>query len=131
MALDPEQLLDLQGDLAIGADESVFTDDELERFYTRADSDYNTAVYYGWRQILAASAKWVDYQVAQTKVSRSQAFKQIRDMVEFWGNESRTNANQVRVLGLNGVPTRYKPRPESDHNPPRDRRDVRLYDAYD
>jgi hypothetical protein len=85
MALTAQQILDMQADLAIGADESVFTDAELEALYTRAGDDYNTAVYYAWRQILAGSAAWVDYAVAQTKVSRSQAFDHIKAMVTFWG----------------------------------------------
>jgi hypothetical protein len=64
--------------------------------------------------VLADSARWVDYRVAQTSVSRSQAFAHIRDMVGFWGNESRSTANQVRVLGMNPVPNVWKPEPAGE-----------------
>src|SRR5690554_6869746 len=111
MSLSAQQLADMQADLAIGDDESVFTDAELERLFERANSDYNLAVYYGWRQILAGSAKWIDYRVAQTQVSRSQAFDHLLKMVEFWGNESRSTANQLRSMGINSVPTVHKPKP--------------------
>lgn len=114
MALTPAQLTDMYGDLAIGDDESVFTDVQLEQFFQRAGEDYNLAVYYGWRQILASSAKWVDYAVAQTKVSRSQAFDHIKAMVGFWADESRTNANQLAIVGMNPVPTVHKARPMDD-----------------
>lgn len=114
MALTDAQRTDMQADLAISDDESVFTNEELERLFARAGEDYSTAVYYGWRQILSGAAKWVDYQVAQTKVSRAQAFDHIKAMVEFWAGESRTTANQVQILGANPVPTVFKPRPMDD-----------------
>lgn len=114
MALTPTQLADMQADLGIDASEAVFTDEELERLFERADESYNTAVYLAWRQLLGASSKYVDYKVAQTSVSKSQAFQQIKDMVAFWGNESRTAANQVRIVGANSVPERFKDEPLLD-----------------
>lgn len=114
MTLSATQLANMQADLAISDDESVFTDDELEALFQRASEDYNLAVYYAWRQVLAGSARWVDYQVAQTKVSRSQAFDHIKEMVAFWGAESRTAANQVLVVGMRPVPTPWKPVPADE-----------------
>lgn len=112
--LTDEQLADLQADLGIDDSESVFTDEELQRLFDRAADDYGLAVYYGWRQLLSASAKYIDYKVAQTSVSRSQAFDHIKDMVAFWANESRTTANQVAIVGMNPVPTKHKPMPADD-----------------
>lgn len=117
--LTAAQIIDMQGDLAIGDDESVFTDDELQRFYVRAGEDYNTAVYYGWLQILSGSAKWVDYQVAQTKVSRSQAFANIKAMLAVWKALATTGANQVLIAGMNPVPPRHKPVPADEYPHPR------------
>lgn len=115
--LTDDQTFDMLADLAAGELDDVFEQDELQRFYDRAEDDYNTAVYYGWRQILANSASWVDYRVAQTSVSRSQAFEHIKAMLEFWQAESRTNANQLQILGMNGVPTKLKQRPADDCYP--------------
>lgn len=118
MALTAQQILDMQGDLAIGSDQSVFTDAELQQLFDRAGEDYSLAVYYGWRQILAGSAKWIDYKVALTSVSRSQAFDHILKMVAFWQTESRTNANQVKIVGANPVPTIHKPVPADEYPKP-------------
>lgn len=121
MALTAQQILDIRGDLGIGASGSatqIFTDDELNNLFDRAGSDYNLAVYYGWRQTLANSTRWLDYQVAQTKVSRSQAFDHIKAMVAFWGDESRTTANQVAFVGMRPVPTIHKDHPADEYMSP-------------
>lgn len=113
MALTAEQLADLQADLGISDDEAVFTDEELERLFERAGEDYNTAVYLAWRQVLASSARWIDYRVAQTEEKRSQAFAHIKDMIAFWQEESRTVANQALIVGMREVPPRRKDRPNT------------------
>lgn len=113
--LTAEQTLDMLGDLAAGAIDDVFTQVELQRFYDRAEGDYNLAVYYGWRQIFGESTKWVDYQVAQTKVSRSQAALRIKDALALWADESKSVSNQLLSAGINGVPTQHKPRPADDY----------------
>lgn len=112
--LTADQTTDMLADLAAGALDDVFSQAELQRLYDRAGDDYNLAVYYGWRQIAASSAKWVDYQVAQTKVSRSQAFANIAKMLEFWGNESKAADDQLLSAGINGVPPKLKPQPADE-----------------
>lgn len=106
--LTEAQTLDMLGDLAAGELDDVFSQAELQRFYDRAGNDYNLAVYYGWRQIFAAATKWVDYQVAQTKVSRSQAAANIEKMLEFWQGEARIAGNQLVSAGMTPVPTKHK-----------------------
>lgn len=111
MALDANQLADLQGDLGITDDQSVFTDAELNRLYDRAGSDYNTAVYMGYRQLMADASKFFTYSAGQTRVEKAALFDHVKAMVEFWKAESRTAANQVRIIGLNEVPPRWKDEP--------------------
>jgi hypothetical protein len=112
MALSAEQLADIQGDLGITTDQAVFTDAELDRLYTRASSDYNTAVYLGYRQILADAAKLFNYSAGHTRVERAKTFDHVKAMVDFWKAESRTNANQLKILGLNEIPPRWKDTPD-------------------
>lgn len=114
MALSAAQTTDMLADLAAGDIDDVFSQVELDRLYERAGSDYNLAVYYGWRQIYAESSKWVDYAVAQTKVSRSQAATQIEKALKLWADESRTTANQLVSAGLRGIPTKHKPQPADE-----------------
>lgn len=113
MALTTDQLADLQADLGIGADETVFTDAELERLFARADEVYASAVYMAWRQLLAASTKYIDYRVAQTEEKRSQVYQHIKDMVGHWQSESdkATNVQGVRMVGLTEIPPRRKEEP--------------------
>lgn len=113
---DP-QTLDMLADLAAGNLGDVFSQEELQQLFDRAGNDYNTAIYYGWRQLLGNSAAWVDYKVAQTSVSRGQAFDHIKAMLEFWRNETLVAGNQLISAGIAPVPTRFKPRPYDDHRP--------------
>lgn len=112
MALTAEQLADLQGDLGISADESVFTNDELERLFARAEEDYATSVYLGWRQLLGSTAKFFKYTAGHTSVDRSMVFDHVKAMVEFWAGESRTAGNQLMILGLTEIPPRIKDDPD-------------------
>ncbi len=113
MALTTEQLADFQGDLGIDDSEAVFTDAELERLFQRAGEVYPTAVWYAWRQLMAASTKYIDYKVAQTEEKRSQVYQHIKEMVAYWGDESAkaTNDKGVRIVGLTEIPPRRKEEP--------------------
>jgi len=113
MALTSTQRTDIQGDLGIGSDEAVFTNDELDRLYARADSDYNGAVYLGWRQLMADAAKFNNYTAGQTREEKSQVFDHIKDMVSFWKDEARVATNQVQIVGLLEVPPRNKDAPDA------------------
>jgi len=111
MALTATQRADFQGDLGIGSDEAVFTNDELDRLYARASSDYNGAVYLAWRQLMADAAKFNDYTAGQTQERKSQIYDHIKDMVSFWKDEARVATNQVRIVGMLEVPPRDKDTP--------------------
>ena len=111
--LTSAQLADIQGDLGIGTDESVFTDDELNRLYTRADGDYDLAVYYGYRQLLAQANKFHNYTVGMTRVERNQMRENLANSMEFWKEEARTAGNQVRIVGMLGIPPKNKDVPDA------------------
>ena len=115
MALTAAQRADMQADLGICSDEAVFTDEELDRLYARADSDYNGAVYLAWRQLMADAAKFNDYTAGQTSERKSQVYDHIKDMVAFWKGESTTGTNQMRILGLNEIPPRWKDAPSEQN----------------
>ena len=111
--LTTNQLSDMQADLGIGDDGAVFSDDELNRLYTRADGDYNSAVYLAWRQLMADASKFFDYTAGETEVKKSQVRAHIGAMVQFWKSEARQVGNQVRMLGLNEIPPRWKDAPDT------------------
>lgn len=116
MALSSDQLTDIQGDLGITTDQAVFTDAELNRLFARTESDYNGAVYLGYRQLMADSAKFFNYTAGQTRVERAAVFDHVKAMVDFWKDESRTAANQLAILGLNEIPPKIKDEPDAAIN---------------
>jgi hypothetical protein len=103
----------MQADLGISSDEAVFTNAELDRLYARADSNYNSAVYLAWRQLAANASKFNDYTAGETQEKKSQIYDHIKDMVDFWKDEARVAANQVRSIGLLEVPPRDKDSPDA------------------
>lgn len=84
MALTSTQRTDMQADLGIGSDQKVFANDELDRLYARADSDYELAVAMGIRQLLVNAARFNDYTRGETKESKSQIFDHLKEMYEYW-----------------------------------------------
>lgn len=109
--LTTDQLLYLRDD--IGDDGTVFTDNELNRNYTRADGDYNKAVVITLRQLLAQSAKLHDYRIAQSSESLSQVYKQVKGLLDYWESQVVRASQQVRIVGARTVPPRYKERPST------------------
>ena len=110
MALTATQRTDMQGDLGISDDEAVFTNAELDRLYARAGNDYNLAVYFGYRQLLAQANKFFNYTEGMTSVQRKQMRDNIASSMEFWKAEARV---QVRMIGLNPIPPRDKDAPSA------------------
>lgn len=125
MALSEDQKRDMQADLGIDHTEAVFIDFELDRLYERAGSDYNTAVYLGWRQIMADTAKFFSYSTWQTRVDKDKVFDHVEKMVKFWQTESKTNANQLRIVGMTTIPPVLKDVPELMTSTQRRRREYR------
>ena len=95
MALDATILADLQGDLGISTDQTVFTDAELERLYLRAASDYSLAMVYGLRQLLMDAAKLNDYKAGQSSESKGQVFDHLKAMLEMWAAEAGVSAGKL------------------------------------
>ncbi len=110
-SLTSDQRTDMQGDLGIGMDESVFTNNELDRLYTRASEDYNTAVYLGVRQLLMSATKFHDYTAGMTKVEKSQVFDHLEKTLAMWKEEARVAGDQVKVVGINRIPPYHKDKP--------------------
>lgn len=79
---------DLQGDLGIGSDEAVFTNDELDRNYTRAEGDYNKTVVYCFRQLLSSAIKFTRYTAGSSSEARNQIFDHLRVVLKDWENRA-------------------------------------------
>lgn len=116
MALSADQLGDMQADLAISDDETVFTDDELQRLYERADSNYDEALYLAWRQLRNNAAKLTNYTAGMTSEQRRQVFENLQAIVEDYERSANGNT-QARIVGIRRVPPPVKERPAGDLHP--------------
>lgn len=76
-ALTSDQLSDFRMDLDIAVG-SVFTDPQLNRFFNRANGDYDSATVYAWRALLASASKMHDYTAAQSGESLGQVFDHVQ-----------------------------------------------------
>lgn len=101
----------VQTQTGIGDAEGVFTNDNLDLFYTIADSDVNTTILYVLRSIAADTAKLHDYRIAQSSESLSQVFKQVSDLVDYWDKEINSGAEQVVMGAYRIVPPVERKKP--------------------
>lgn len=114
MALTTTQRAYVQRNLGITADETVFTNTELDDIFAETDSDLKSTVYSGWLALMANAAKFFNYTAGQSKVERAAVFDHVKAMVEFWKDESRTAAEQVAVVGITPVPPYFKEYPATE-----------------
>lgn len=106
--LSADQLTDFRAD--IGDDGTVFSDAELNRLYTRAESDYNLAIVLAFRQLMTNAAKLHDYTLAQSSERQSQVFDHLKTMLTYWEGVAQTK-QQVKMVGMRSVPPRLKSEP--------------------
>lgn len=132
MALSADQLSDLQADLSISGDESVFTDAELNRLFTRASEDYDATLVLAWRQLLASANRFNDYTAGQTSEKKSQVRAHIKDMLTYYEDRVQRGGNQVAIVGMRSVPPRFKEIPSGEQQPDVKNRRHNIYlDPYD
>lgn len=102
---------DLQLDLGIGTDESVFTDDQLSRLYTRASGDYDATMVLALRRLTQNATKLHDYAVATASESVSQVYDHLKERLEYYESRVSRATKQVKMVGLRSVPPRWKDEP--------------------
>lgn len=76
MPLTVEQRSDLQGDLGIGPDQSIFTDYEMDRAFTRADSDLGLAKIILLQQLVASPKRLMLYLGSDCPEDQQKSMKQ-------------------------------------------------------
>lgn len=91
--LTTEQRTDLLADLDLPTDETVFTNDELDRLWTRVNTDLGEANLaalrvYALRQLVSGAARLFNYTVGQTKVQRRDVRRHLMQDLELWKKEA-------------------------------------------
>ena len=117
MALDATNKARLQASLGIGTDQSVFTDAELADIWTWASDDFAQTMVYALLQLMGNAAKLADYAAGQTNEKRSQVFKQLGELRDWWQQEAASTP-QVVVAGMKAAPPRNRKLPDGfvDHS---------------
>lgn len=93
-----DQLADMQRDLGFSDDEAVFKDAELDRLYTRAESNYELAVALGVRQLLMDAAKFNDYTAGASTERKSQVFEHLKEIHTMWASAAGVGTADGGVL---------------------------------
>jgi hypothetical protein len=108
--LTSSQLSDLRADLG-DVPTTTFTDDELNRLYTRAESDYIQTIVLALRQMLANANKFHDYTAGEDKVTKSQVRAHLKDTLLYY--EGKSGSQQVQIVAMRSVPPRDKDEPSA------------------
>ncbi len=117
LVLSSDQLADMQMDLDIGDNQLVFTDDELNRFYTRASGVFYKAEVLAVRVLLASNSKFVSYTEGQTQEDRSDRFKQVQAFLTYLETVVlQGTTGQYRMIHIRSVPTVCRDRPYDRYN---------------
>lgn len=97
-----QQLTDFYFDLALDYG-AVFTTTELNRCYTRADSDYDKALVYAVRVLLFDAAKLHSYQAASSGETLSTVFTNLKEMLKQFEERAGMGGATLAVgnIGLN------------------------------
>ncbi len=115
--LTADQITDMQGDLGITNDQTVFTDAELQRFYVRAEGSYPKAMVFALRQLLANKAKLRDYGTGLSYEKESQVYDHVKGLLSVWqaedDSEDAGGGNQVKVVGVRLQPRRDRDKPDT------------------
>lgn len=136
MVLTQIQRIDLQDDTAIGSDQAVFTDLELERIWTRVIGApdevlrHEAALALIFRQLLADANKLHNYKAGATahelKVIRAN-LKEMYDLYEPALQAALSRKTQIARNTLRSQPHQTRRLPFNDHR--RDHRNNTLDDA--
>ena len=95
--LTDDQLSDFQRDLGIVQDDTIFSDSELNRLFTRAEGDYDLAVCYAIDQLMMDAAKFNDYSAGSSRESKSQVFDHLQKMRAHWGSRAGVGYGELRA----------------------------------
>jgi hypothetical protein len=116
--LSSAQLTDLRGDVG-DVDSNAFTDDELNRLYTRADSDYEATVILALWQLLISAVKFRDFVVGFTRDEAATIFDNMKAAYEL-RRQYYSGKKQVMIAGLEVIPTYRKTEPTDSYDWGRD-----------
>ena len=88
MTLTAEQISDMRADLGDQVIPYAFEDLELDRLYTRNESDWNTTLIMAIDQLLMGTAKFYNYAAGYTRQDEGQVFDHLLKMRDVFASRS-------------------------------------------
>ena len=101
----------VQRNTGIGTAEAVYTNSDLDEFYTDAGGSRDETVVQVLRALMVDAAKLYDYRIAQSAESQSQVFKNLQSTLVYWEDRVARATRQVKIVGMVAVPPKWKDRP--------------------
>lgn len=108
MALTSDELTDFREDLA--DTNNVFSDDAIQRLYTRAGS-YAGAIVMGIDQLLASATKLTKYRQNMSDEDQTGIFDRLLKLRAVKQAELKAGKTQVRIVGMRSVPPEREEKP--------------------
>jgi hypothetical protein len=109
--LDADELTDIRTDIGDANTPPVFSDDELQRLYTRKEGSYEATVVLAYDQLIGSAAKLFDYTQGQSSESRSQIIKQLKTVRDLWAARERSSRPKISIANIRRIPPKYKRTP--------------------
>lgn len=103
MPLTADQISDFRADIGDNPSNPVFTDDELNRLYTRASESYEVAVVYAIEQLMANATKLTKYSIGQVSQDSNQVFENLKKLRELWKSKVQEK-KQFLLLSFRAEP---------------------------
>lgn len=123
MAITAEQLSDLQNDAALGDDELVFSDEELERIWERVSGTSSATVQHEaalaliYRQLLANAVKLHKWKAGASEEELQQVYDHLKDMYDMYEpalEEALSISAQVSISTIRPIPNQDRTFPSGD-----------------
>ena len=97
-SLSVEQVEDFRID--IGDENHAFGDGELNRFYSRANGNYDKAVVLAIEALLASAAKLNDYTANASSEDEGQIFQNLKELLEIKRAAYKSSKSPMRLVRL-------------------------------
>lgn len=88
------------------AQETVFSDDELQDIWTEQGGNWNKSILAAFEELLGNAYRFSEYTRNETTEKRNQIFQNLKYMAAYWQGkvDKSANSQQVRIVGLKPVP---------------------------
>lgn len=105
-ALTDEQVYDLRGDMGDTWTIPIFAPEDVQRFYDRADGDYDRAVVYGLRRLVADPQLYFKHAKDMTEEEKQGTWNRLHQLLADWERRAGMQGGELKAGGIDlGIDT--------------------------